>query len=115
GRKWSLVVPTPSLPKRFVPQQNALPSAVSAQACSGATETDTNTSSLSTSCGTRARPVVSPSPILPRARAPQQNTLPSVRTPHVLRSPASIQVKVCSPEAGTGTEESSVSSLPSCP
>jgi hypothetical protein len=85
----SVVVPSPSCPPRFCPQQYGRPVDVTAQVWFGPANTETNV----TPSGVAARIAVSwgaslPSPSIPAPLAPQQYTEPPVEEAQVWTPPA---------------------------
>jgi hypothetical protein len=98
GLRRVVVVPSPSLPSPFAPQQRRVSSAIRAQAWSRAVEISTTPCSASpfgnspgakTSTGFDRFTVV-PSPSRPFPLLPQQRAVPSVSRAHVDSSPAEI-------------------------
>src|SRR5204863_9890815 len=81
GASRSILVPSPSSPLTFAPQQYAVPLAVSPQACKGLRVRLVNLMPPDTGVGT-SRVVVVPSPSWPRRLSPQHRTSPADVRPH---------------------------------
>ena len=85
GFTWSVVVPSPSCPRSFSPQQYAAPAVDKAQEISAALETKTrwNVTLVPAETGVGVRIGVSPVCGWPATMYPQQYAAPVVETAHV--------------------------------
>src|SRR5204863_421158 len=96
-----VVVPSPSSPSRFSPQQYAAPPVVTPQLWNDPALTAANLSPPATGTGV-VRPAVVPSPSCPKKLSPQQYAAPPVVTPQVCQTPALSIVKRNPPATGAG-------------
>src|SRR5260370_1375910 len=96
-----MVVPSPSSPASFVPQQYAAPLVVTPHGRTVPALTAAKVRPPPTATGVK-RPCPAPSPSWPWALSPQQYAAPVVVSPHVWRLPALTAAKVSAPATATG-------------
>src|SRR2546422_11691889 len=106
------VVPVPSSPRKFAPQQYAAPLVVTPQADASLALTVVKVSPPATVAGV-ALPVVVPVPSWPNVFTPQHCAVPLVVTPHAKACPALTVVKASPPATATGVALPAVVPVPS--
>ena len=116
GVREGMIVPSPSCPSSFRPQQRTVPSCRSAQLCQPPVETATAAVIPLTVTGVKELRML-PLPSWPKVFCPQQRTVPSRRSAQVCKPPAVTAVAVVIPVTRTGIPETSVvvSGSPSWP
>src|SRR5438477_233573 len=105
-----LVVPSPSCPEAFQPQQDATPPGVIAQECRYPGNTVSKPAPLATATGTLLQGFVpwhssgptAPFPSWPKLFEPQQYQAPPVARPHVRNNPARSAANVSPPATASG-------------
>src|SRR6266550_2273010 len=113
GTLLSVIVPLPSAPAWFEPQQYARLVVVTPHVCPPALLTEANVRPPCPATG-EWRSIVVPSPSLPELE-PQQYAAPLVVTPHVCSEPALIEANISPPATRTGMCRSVVEVSPSWP
>src|SRR5262245_56897232 len=105
GLLWSNWVPSPSCPKKFLPQHRTIPPADTAQACSLPADTPNivliKKPKIDTATGS-CRSSWVPSPACPNPLIPQHLTVPSARSAQVCAAPAVMAVAWLSALTPTG-------------
>src|SRR3954467_1294328 len=109
------VVPLPSCPSRFSPQQRIVPVESSAQVCPEPAARPTAPVSPFTATGVSAKVPKLPSPRCPDSPKPQHFAVPFDSSAHANSSPAVTRVAVEMPLTGTSTDQSLQLPSPSCP